>query len=433
MTNEIRAFLTQQHMIQPGDRIVCAVSGGADSMALLWSMYLLADSLKISLSAAHFNHRLRGAESDSDEAFVRKFCDLHDIPLTVGSGDVVSGEKGLEAAARDARYGFLESLPGKIATAHTADDNAETILMHLIRGTGLKGLGGISPVRGKLIRPMLTVTRKQVVAFLKENHIPWIEDSSNGSDDFLRNRIRHHVMPLLRQENPRIGENLSDMALQLRLDEQALDNLSKISSPVSVTELRNLAPALRVRALDRFLKESGVREPELEHIRLAESLVFSDRPSARANFPGGIEISRNYDILEVCGKESTLQERLLTCPGVTDLPEAGLRVICESAENLICSETAFTVSVSGPLYVRCRKPGDRIRLPGGTKDLKKLFIDRKIPARQRSLVPVVADSAGILGVYGIGVHRDRAAQTLPGVRIRFEKILPANAERIDKP
>ena len=166
MLSKLRTFSRQQNLITPGDSIVCAVSGGADSMALLWALYLLKDEWDLNLSAAHFNHRLRGAESDRDEAFVRDFCAGYGIPLYVGSGEIVPGKKGLEAAARDARYAFLRTLPGKVATAHTADDNAETILMHLVRGTGLKGLGGISPTSGNVIRPMLNVTRADVEGFL---------------------------------------------------------------------------------------------------------------------------------------------------------------------------------------------------------------------------------------------------------------------------
>ena len=167
MLNKLTAFARQYDMIHPGDRIVCAVSGGADSVALLFALYLLKDKLELQLEAAHFNHHLRGEESDRDEAFVRDFCDHYDIPLHLGSAWVQSGQKGLEAAAREARYGFLQTLPGKIATAHTADDNAETVLMHLVRGTGLKGPGGIMPVNGRIIRPMLTVTGADVEAFLR--------------------------------------------------------------------------------------------------------------------------------------------------------------------------------------------------------------------------------------------------------------------------
>ncbi len=432
MLNELRNFMNRYQMVRPGDRVICAVSGGPDSMALLWGMHLLRDALGIEVCAAHYNHGLRGAESDSDEAFVRDFCSFHDIPLTVGRGVVSSGKKGLEAAARDARYGFLQTLPGKIATAHTAEDNAETILMHLIRGTGLKGLGGISPVRGNLIRPMLTITREQVLAFLQENHIPWVEDSTNATDSFLRNRVRHHILPLFRQENPRIGENLSDMALQLRLDEQALEDMAQVSRPLRVSQLREMPPALRRRALGTFLKESGVPEPEMEHIFLAENLVFSDRPSAKADFPGGIIISRNYDVLESSVREEPIREMILNCPGVTELPELGLRIICREAEDLTQTKMHMTVKSVDNAVIRCRQPGDVIRISGGSKELKKLFIDRKIPAGQRLRIPVLADAHGILGVCGIGVNLNRAAKDLPAISIRFEKILPAGAGTQEK-
>ena len=171
MLNKMRSFLKEYQMLRKGDRVVCAVSGGADSIAMLFAFYLVRDQLGIELAAAHFNHHLRGAESDRDEQFVREFCRNYQIPLEVGEGQVVSGPKGLEAAAREARYAFLRSLPGKIATAHTADDNAETVLMHLVRGTGLKGLGAIAPVSGKVIRPLLSVTRQEVEAFLDEYHL----------------------------------------------------------------------------------------------------------------------------------------------------------------------------------------------------------------------------------------------------------------------
>ena len=136
MRNKLLRMIRQYDMMAPGNTVICAVSGGADSVALLFALYLLKDKLDIRLEAAHFNHHLRGDESDGDEAFVRKFCGRYDIPLHVGSAEVRPGRKGLEAAARDARYAFLRSLDGKIATAHTADDNAETVIMRMIRGIG---------------------------------------------------------------------------------------------------------------------------------------------------------------------------------------------------------------------------------------------------------------------------------------------------------
>ena len=403
MLNKLRSFCREQGLISRGDRIVCAVSGGADSMALLWALYLLKDELDLDLSAAHFNHHLRGEESDRDEQFVRDFCSGYGIPLHVGSAQVRAGKKGLEAAARDARYEFLRTLPGKIATAHTADDNAETILMHLVRGTGLKGLGGITPQYGNVIRPMLTVTRADVEALLEEYCVDHIEDSSNSGDDFLRNRLRHRVMPLLAEENPRLSENLSAMALRLRQDEQVLEEFSK-AAPRDIATLRSLFPAVRARVLEQMLKEFGVREPEAVHIRQAEALVFSDNPSARANFPGGIIIGRNYGIL--CPVEAAAP---ITC-----------EFQCSEALEIINTPSVFTVRPEGEIFIRSRRSGDAIRLSGGTRSLKKLFIDRKIPAAARESVPILCDSLGILGIPGIGVNLDRAADSLPATRIEFK-------------
>lgn len=417
MLTKLLEQLRHYDMVRPQDTVICAVSGGADSVALLFGFYLLREKLGIHLEAAHFNHHLRGEESQRDEDFVRNLCDRFDIPLTVGGGAVRPGKKGLEAAAREARYGFFATLPGKVATAHTADDNAETVLMHLVRGTGLKGLGGIAPVNGRIIRPLLTATRQEILAFLEEYHLDHIQDSSNDTDDFLRNRLRHHVMPMLKGENPKIAENLSDMAMELRYDAAALEPEGELP-PVPV--LRQMGKALRSRYLEAFLKRSGVKEPERSHIRLAESLVFSEKPSARGAFPGGVTIQRCYDRLEVRQGSCALEEVALTCPGQVEI--GGYRVRCFPAEQILNTENTFTVRPCGTVILRSRREGDAIRLSGGTKSLKKLFIDRKIPASQRPHIPVLADEGGILGVYSIGVHQGRAAPQLPAVTISIEHI-----------
>jgi len=422
MLNKLLTQICSYGMLQPGDRLVCAVSGGADSMALLWAMYLLRDPLGIALEAAHFNHGLRGEESDRDEAFVRSFCEGYRIPCHVGRGAVVSDKKGLEAAAREARYGFLRSLGGKVATAHTADDNAETVLMHLVRGTGLKGLGGIKPVNGNVIRPMLTVTREEVLAFLREYHLDFVEDSSNGTDDFLRNRLRHRVMPLLKEENPRLSQNLSAMAMELRQDEEALQAQVEHGSVLQVSALRQMPPALRKRTLAAFLQHWGVKEPERSHIALAEKLVFSHRPSAVAEFPQNVQLRRCYDTLMGVDPECPFAPRELEVPGTVVIGELGLRITAAETAEPKGEKDCFAVVPRGKIQIRRREAGDSIRLPGGTKTLKKLYIDRKIPEHKRLQIPVVADEAGVLGVYGVGPNRDRLLTEGTGVEIRFETL-----------
>ena len=402
MLNKLSAALRE--LVQPGERVFCAVSGGADSVALLFGMYLLREKFQLDLSAAHFNHHLRSEESDRDAEFVEEFCRGYGIPLVLGNAQVRPGKKGLEAAAREARYAFLRNLPGKVATAHTADDNAETLLMHLIRGTGLKGLGGIAPVNGSVIRPMLNITRQEVEAFLQEYHLPHREDSSNASDDFLRNRLRHHVMPLLQMENPGVSLAISAAALRLRQDEEYLQSQLEPELP-NVSVLAQMPPALQSRYLEHFLKQNGVPEPEQVHISAARELLYSDKPSARMDFPGGVVVARDYDRLTVLGNPPAPEEAAIPVPGVTELPQWGIRVTCDEKPN-----GGFGVHVRGSLTVRSRKAGDEIRLPGGTKSIKKLMIDRKISAPERNRIPILADDDGVLWAGQFGGNLARLAE-----------------------
>lgn len=406
MLNKLLGTIRRYNMVQPGDTVICAVSGGADSMALLWAMYLLRDKLKIHLEAAHFNHKLRADESERDAAFVKSFCDGYKIPLHMSCGNVLSGKKGLEAAARDARYGFFATLSGKIATAHTADDNAETLLMHMLRGTGLKGLGGITPIRGNIIRPMLAVTREDVCAFLQEYCLSYVSDSSNETDQFLRNRLRHHVMPVLYRENPKVNQNLSAMAMRLREDAVALDAIAISSKTLEVPKLQQMLPAIRSRVLTMILQDFGVKEPDAEHIALLESLVYSKRPSATADFPGNVTVGRNYDFLEKKEK-NTITAVNLPRNGMLKLEDWGLVIKTQTCDFSDASQNAVLLQPIGALVLRSREAGDSIRLPAGTKSLKKLYIDRKIPALERASVPVIADNAGVLYIHGIGPNLAR--------------------------
>lgn len=419
MLNKLQAFLREYAMLTPGDTLVCAVSGGADSMALLWGMYLLRERLGIRVEAAHYNHNLRGKESLRDEDFVREFCQRYDIPLHIGSGRVVSGKRGLEAAAREARYAFFATLPGKVATAHTADDNTETLFLHLLRGTGLKGLGGIAPIRGKIIRPMLSITRQDVLNFLEQQHLSWVEDASNHSDAYLRNRLRRHVIPLLTQENPRFAENLSATALRLREDEAFLDSLVSPVKVLEISPLLALPPALQSRAIAGFFAANGIPDIQAEHIALTLKVARSENPSAAADLPWGNRLYREYGKLFIREEAIPLAHTPLPCPGCVELTALGVRI---TATQQTLPENAydyFTVQPVGEMVVRRRLPGDEITLSGGTKSLKKLYIDRKIPARQRPLIPVIADDQGVLGVYGIGANLARAGG---GVTIQFEKV-----------
>ena len=435
---QVLSFCREHRLLEPGDRVICAVSGGADSMALLWCLYLLREQMGLHLSAAHLNHGLRGAESDRDEDFVRRFCAGYQIPLAVGRTQVQADGRGLEDAARRARYAFLESLEpeAKIATAHTADDNAETVLLHLIRGAGLRGLGGIAPVRGRVIRPMLGTTRQEAEEFLKLWSLPHVEDSSNSQPDFLRNRVRSQVIPLLRQENPRFVQNCSETALALRLDESVLTQEAEQAlaelwdgEGLDCPGLLALPPALRRRVLNGFLRKCGLAEPEAIHLRQAEDLARSRRPSAWGAFPGGLRLGRQYDRLLPLHPVSVPEETALAVPGVT--VAAGWEIRCTFwPEGKKVEDPAFTfvvacdtiATMSSSLVLRARRAGDTVRLPGGRRSLRRLMMDRKIPARLRDALPVIAAGDRILGVGGIGVNPEFAASAHgPALEIRLIK------------
>lgn len=424
MLNKLLTFVRRYEMIKPGDTVICAVSGGADSVALLWAMYLLRDKLQIKVEAAHFNHNLRGAESDRDARFVANLCDRYDIPLHMGSGTVSAGEKGLEAAARTARYTFFAGLSGKIATAHTADDNAETVLMHMIRGTGLKGLCGIMPVRDRIIRPMLSVTREEVLAFLEEYNLTFVEDSSNSTDQFFRNRLRHCVIPLLKAENPRFAQSITQMAFRLREDDQELERQALTKKNNDAETIRQWEKPVQNRILRMLLTEFGVPEPTAEHIQLLSDVLHSDCPSAKAVFPGNVWIGLVDGKLEKLTAEKDL-EITAQIPGTHCLPGQNGRIVF----SLKPTPAGFPFLPSGPVVIRSRCAGDRMRLHGGSKSLKKLFIDRKIPAACRNQIPVVADDKGVIAVCDIGGNLDRQNIQDGSIWVSFETDITLEEEK----
>jgi tRNA(Ile)-lysidine synthase len=213
-------------------------------------------------------------------------------------------------------------------------------------------------------------------------------------------------MPLLKGENPSLALNLSAMARRLRQDEQCLGEMAAQLDATDVAAMRTAHPALRRRALDAFLKANGMPEPNASHIAQAESLVFSDKPSAFARFPGGLILRRSYGKLTACREESVLEQVSLN-PGESVALSTGITVRCEAADGGENTPYSFCVCAEGPVTIRPRQAGDEITLPGGTKSLKKLFIDRKIPAHERPLIPVAADGRGVIGICGIGANLAR--------------------------
>ncbi len=433
---KMEAFCKQEGLLTPGMQVICALSGGADSVALLWSFYLLKEKWELQLSAAHFNHGLRGEESDRDEEFVRRLCARLEIPLFVGRGQVEARGRGLEDAARKARYAFLESLDPEafLATAHTADDNSETVLMHLIRGTGLRGLGGIAPKRGRLIRPILGHTRQEVEDFLELWSMQYVTDSSNLTDDFLRNRMRREVLPLLRRENPRFAPNCTRTALMLRQDEDYLtlaaeDALGqcRLGNGLDCHGFLQLHPAMKARVMGLFLKELGVKEPEQVHIAACCHLAEADRPSAWVELPGGVCLRRQYGLLTPENAQKSPASQSVPVPGVTRTES--WEISTEILENTEKREnTPFTFALSCDkigenfLQLRGRQSGDEMKLSAGHRSVKKAMIDRKLPAHLRNALPVIVAGNRIVAVAGLGGDEDFLAQA--GERAILVRVSP---------
>ncbi|MDR1064799.1 MAG: tRNA lysidine(34) synthetase TilS [Oscillospiraceae bacterium] len=441
-------------MLPRGAVVTAAVSGGADSVALLTALCELAPSRELTLHAAHFDHRLRGAESDGDREFVKSLCECLKIPCHVGSGDAraLSRERGrgIEDAARELRYNFFgelsERLSSRIAVAHTSDDNAETMLLNLARGSGAAGLAGIPPVRGNIIRPMLSVTRAEVEAFLTERGVAHIEDSSNLDEAYSRNLIRRRVVPVLRGLNPRFAARALDAAVRLREDDEYLTSLARdftqsrcVDGTALVAELMALPRPVASRAV---ISLAG-RSLSSERVDAIFALCESSRGTAWASVPGGF-VTRVYDRLMFGGDISTAGTFSAVAPRLGEtavIPELSMKVSllgasCPPDIKSLYKETekinkSFTVflfkksGICGRIVVRPRTEGDLLELFGGniTKSLKKLFIEKKIPVFRRGLIPVVADALGPLAVCGIAAGARAAPQ--PGddtVEIKFERL-----------
>lgn len=432
MQSKVLSWCRGQALFVPGARVVCAVSGGADSTAMLHCLCALQKELGITVSAAHYNHCLRGEESDRDEAFVRALCAKLGVPLTVSGGDVAAraAETGesIEEAARKMRYAFLESLDGVIATAHTADDNLETVLLNLTRGTSLRGLCGIPPRRGRIVRPVLCLTRAEIEAYLKDNALPHVEDSTNAAPDALRNRIRQEIVPLLRRENPSLAQTALRGSLLLRQDEEYLEQAAaallreaETDGGWSCAALRAQPEALQSRAMRMLLRRISAPKLTSAHIGAVCALIASDDPSAHVSLPGGFTAERRYDCLRLSRAAEPEAWKAVRLPlnGSAELPELGLRIRCHVVERLEKNQEnrnspctfACRCAMMDPmeLTARPRAEGDAMRLSGGRRTLKRLMIDRKIPAVQRSRLPVIADSGGVLAVYGVGADVARAA------------------------
>ncbi|MCL1832373.1 MAG: tRNA lysidine(34) synthetase TilS [Oscillospiraceae bacterium] len=277
MLTKIKAAITQYDMIQVGDCVTVAVSGGADSVALFHALSAMRTELGIDvIRACHVNHQLRGAESDADDVFVREFCGDVCACYAVDVQSLRRKHQSVEEAAREARYAVFDALPesfGKVATAHTATDNAETVLLNMIRGTGLKGLCGIPPVRERFVRPLILCERTEVEEYCREQGLRHVTDSTNANLDFTRNRVRLSLIPLIREINPSFDGNLAKMCETLREDSEFLDALANCDD-YSVNSLRKLRKPLLTRIIIGLLADNNISPSYLRVSQICEILAL---------------------------------------------------------------------------------------------------------------------------------------------------------------
>lgn len=417
MNNPFNIFLPEDC-----DSVLCAVSGGADSVFMLHVLKSLCGSRGIKLCAAHFEHGIRGEESRRDAEFTEKLCETLGVECIIEHGNVPEfAEKnrmGLEEAARRLRYEFLEEAAEKlscryIATAHNADDNAETLLFNLARGAGGKGLCGIPPVRGNIIRPVINITRAEIERYLKENSVPHVEDSTNASDDYSRNLIRHRVMPVLREINPLFSSAVSRTTELIRQDDDCLSRLAEgfvekhfDGDSVPAKELYALHPAIASRVIRQILGENTASVHVASVLALADTteLSFADIPGRRIRAEQG----------RIYFKDSiayTIPETELV-PGET-VEISGAGIIIKTAIGIFDPEihdslTTFHLkyeNICHSLSLTGRKAGDSFSPCGRgcTKSLKKLFLERKMPQSERDRTAVIRDGDKIAAVSGFGI------------------------------
>ncbi len=476
MLTQVRQAIQRHSMTRPGDRVIVACSGGPDSTALLHVLWRLRGELEVQLHVAHLDHRLRGRESRDDARAVAELAVSLGLPVTLGSADVsaLARRQGWsrQVAARDARYAFLERVAGAVgarvvALGHHQDDQAETVLMRLLRGTGIDGLGGMAPVRrlpgvpgGLAIRPLLFSTRADIEAYCRENGLPTRQDASNEKRDYLRNRLRLDVLPDLRRLNPALDRALADLAEEARadaawLEEQAVVLLDEMiragSAPVESVESAesgeaggaglelDLTPLLRAplalqrRTLRRALLRvsgavpalTGASYRQVESLRL---LALEGEPAGHLDLAGGVAADRRYDRLvltrsapQAAGRgrsprQAVVQEPVpLNIPGSTDLPHLGWSISTEvlpaapRPEEMIPGDGYLDFDrLPLPLQVRNRRRGDSFRPLGstGSRRLKDFLMDERIPASDRDRIPLVVAGDELVWVAGL-----RPAQT----------------------
>ena len=443
MLKKVRDYMREHEMTAPGDAVIVALSGGADSVCLLTVLKQLATPAFL-LRAVHVHHGIRGAEADRDEAFAQKLCESLSVPLCVAYCHVpaYAAEHGLseEEAGRILRYQVLEKEAGKweqelpagsrvkIALAHHRDDNAETILHHLLRGSGLTGLAGIRPVQGRRIRPLLCVGREEIRAYLEAGHISWCEDSTNQSPDYTRNRIRSQVLPLLKTAvNEQAEEHIlqagqiigqADAYLRQQAEEiwqEAVCGREEDLAAIPLTAFARQPEILKTYLIRHMLDQLHPGWKDIGSRHFTAIAELAGKPvGSRLDLPGGLMARTGYETLEIVRK--TEREVSVKTESGADgeihgrqtVPELHMTVFSRQKDQEI-PKNQYTKwfdydKIKGTLSVRTRRTGDYLILPsGGSKTIARYMIDEKIPKEKREQILLLAEGSHVLWVVGFRI------------------------------
>ncbi len=401
MNNKALKTVEKYNMLSVGDTVVAAVSGGADSMAMLDFLLSVKDIYNLQIIVAHMEHGIRGKESKEDADFVKKYCEKHNVNFRIrhinAPEEAEKASMGIEEYSRKARYEFFYSIPcDKIATAHNLSDNAETVLFRLIRGTGLKGMCGIPPVRDKIIRPLIEITSEEIRNFCRDNNIEYRNDSTNSCNDYSRNVIRNEILPLAKNINSSCENAICSFISDVKDDYGFIESVSDNAysrcfekNQLNLEQLRKYKKAVVKRIIIKFFDNNGLSLDRV-HIENVFEAVYKPK---KVQISGDIFAVSNRKYLHIadfgrCKDGNGFIKEILN---INEFIPKDIDFYCD------CDK------IVGSVIIRTRQPGDCIKPAGRgcSKTLKKLFNEFSIPVEKRNFPVVVCDDFGIIGVAGI--------------------------------
>ncbi len=432
----VKATIRRYSMLKGHERIVVAVSGGVDSMVLLHVLLTLSAEYPIELCVAHVNHSLRGEESDRDELFVKEVADRYGLPFflrKLSRDELKVGGESLQSIARIKRYGFLEEVRDEfnadvVALGHHRDDQVETVLMRLFMGSGIPGLKGMLPVRGVFIRPLFDVKRHDILRYAEEQGIGYVSDRTNKDLRYLRNRIRLRVIPFLESEIHRsISDRIFNLSKILIEEDDFLEAEAEKRLDGVVLERSDDEISLDIRALTRLHRAIQTRILRMVweglsgdrfglysyHISAILDILDSASPNLRLNLPRSIKVFKEYDRLVFIkgSSHATDYNYILNIPGITDIKETGDRfrseiIYIEEFKGFDRGDRTVYFDLDRlklPVRIRRFIPGDRIAPLGieGSKKVKELFIEKRIPLRRRRMLPILVSGDDIIWIPGV--------------------------------